>query len=411
MHNRDRLFAFIEGCRETVIALQREMCARQAVSPLSGGEGELDKARYLEDFLRGKGFADTAVARIDAPAPDAKGGVRPNVIATVPGKNDEARFWVISHLDVVPPGDPALWSGSPWELAVDGDVLTGRGVEDNQQGICSSILAALAFVETGIVPERTLKLLFAADEENGSEFGIGYLMEQHPALFRPGDMALIPDAGNAEGSEIEIAEKNLLWLKITVEGKQAHGSRPDLGINAHRIQAELVCALQGLSARFSATDSLFDPPYSSFEPTKIEANVPNINTIPGSGTFYLDCRVLPRYPLKEVLLAVGSLLKAAEKKHGATIRFHIEQMQESPATQADSPLVKRLSKSIHGVLGVTPHCIGIGGGTVAAYLRRAGIDSAVWSKLKGNAHKVNESALVSNVLAEAKVMADVLLGA
>jgi succinyl-diaminopimelate desuccinylase len=408
MSDRDKLFGLIDGGREMAIELEREMCARPAVSPVSGGEGELDKALYIEDFLRKRGVAD--IVRIDAPSPDAKGGVRPNVIATIPGKNDEARFWVISHLDVVPPGDLSLWSGSPWRLAVDGDVLTGRGVEDNQHGICSSVIAALAFVETGIMPERTIKLLFAADEENGSEYGIGYLMQNNPSLFRPGDMALIPDAGNAEGSEIEIAEKNLLWLKITVEGKQAHGSRPDLGVNAHRVQAELVCALQSLYDLFNATDSLFDPSYSSFEPTKIEANVPNINTIPGSGTFYLDCRVLPRYPLGDVLLAAGSIFGAAEKKHGGTIRFHVEQMQESPATQADSPLVKRLSKSIGSVLGVTPKLIGIGGGTVAAYLRRAGIDSAVWSKLGDNAHKVNESALVSNILAEAKVMADILLG-
>jgi succinyl-diaminopimelate desuccinylase len=388
------------------------MCARPAVSPVSGGEGEFDKALYIEAFLRNRGID---IMRIDAPCAEAKGGVRPNVIATIPGKNDdgkndEARFWLISHLDVVPPGDLSLWSGSPWELIVDGDVLTGRGVEDNQQGICSSIIAALAFVERGIVPERTVKLLFAADEENGSEAGIGYLMRNSSSLFRPGDMAIVPDAGNADGSEIEIAEKNLLWLKVTVEGKQAHGSRPDLGINAHRVQAELVCALQSLSVHFGATDDLFDPPYSSFEPTKIEANVPNINTIPGNGMFYIDCRILPRYPLKDVILAFGSLFEAAEKKHGVTIRFHIEQMQESPATQADSPVVKRLSKSIVNVLGVTPKLIGIGGGTVAAYLRRAGVDSVVWSKLGDNAHKVNESALVSNILAEAKVLADVLLG-
>jgi succinyl-diaminopimelate desuccinylase len=406
MSDRDRLFAFIETCRDMAVELEREMCARPAVSPASGGEGELEKALYIEDFLRKQGVAD--IVRVDAPSPEAKGGVRPNVIATIPGKNDEARFWLIAHLDVVPPGDQSLWRGSPWELAVDGDVITGRGVEDNQQGICSSVIAALAFVKNGIVPERTIKLLFAADEENGSDFGIGYLVQHDPALFRSSDMAIVPDAGNAEGSEIEIAEKNLLWLKIAIEGKQSHGSRPDLGVNAHRVQAELVCALRGLYDHFNATDNLFDPPYSSFEPTKVEANVPNINTIPGSGTFYMDCRVLPCYPLKDVLLVIGRLFETFETKYGVKIRFYVEQMQESPATQAESPLVKRLSKSIGSVLGVTPKLIGIGGGTVAAYLRRNGVDSVVWSKLGGNAHQTNETALLSNILAEAKVIADVL---
>jgi succinyl-diaminopimelate desuccinylase len=407
MSDRDKVFAFIDGCRDMAIELEREMCARPAISPESGGEGELDKALYIEDFLRKAGIG--AIERIDAPSPGAKGGVRPNVIATIPGKNDEARFWLIGHLDVVPPGELSLWSGSPWELAVDDDVLTGRGVEDNQQGICSSIIAALAFVKNGIVPEQTIKLLFAADEESGSDYGIGYLMKNSPALFRPYDMALIPDSGNAEGSEIEIAEKNLLWLKVTVEGKQAHGSRPDLGINAHRVQAEVVIALATLYELFGAKDDLFDPPYSSFEPTKVEPNVPNINTIPGSATFYLDCRVLPRYPLKDVLLAADRLFKHIENKRGVKIRFHVEQMQESPATRAESPLIKRLSASISAVLGVSPKLIGIGGGTVAAYLRRAGIDSVVWSKLTDHAHEVNETALVSNILSEAKVMANLLL--
>jgi succinyl-diaminopimelate desuccinylase len=408
MGDKDKLFGFIDGCRDMAVELEREMCARPAISPVSGGEGELDKALYIEDFLRKNGIGD--IVRIDAPMPDAKGGVRPNVIATIPGKNDEARIWLIAHLDVVPPGDMALWSGNPWELAVDGDALIGRGVEDNQQGICSSIIAALAFVKNGIVPERTVKLFFAADEETGNEYGIGYLMRNNPALFRSSDMAIVPDAGSADGSEIEIAEKNLLWLKITIAGKQAHGSRPDLAINAHRVQAELVCALQSLHDYFDAKDGLFDPPYSSFEPTKIEANVPNVNTIPGSATFYMDCRVLPRYPLKEVILAFSSIFETVEKKHGVKIRYYAEQMQESPATQAESPLVKRLSASIGGVLGVPPRLVGIGGGTIASYLRRAGIDSAVWSKLGDNAHKANERALVSNILAEAKVMADVLLG-
>jgi succinyl-diaminopimelate desuccinylase len=408
MDDREKLFAYIDTCRDLALQLQREMCARPAVSPVSGGTGELDKALYIEDFLRNAGIMD--VARVDAPFPEAKGGVRPNILATVPGKNDEARFWLISHLDVVPPGDLTLWTSDPWQVVVKGDALTGRGVEDNQQGICSSIIAALAFVKSGVTPEHAIKLLFAADEENGSEFGAGYLTKNNPALFHPADMALIPDSGNAAGSEIEIAEKNLLWLKVVVTGKQAHGSRPDLGINAHYVHAELVRALRGLYDQFNATDNLFDPPYSSFEPTKVEANVPNINTIPGSAAFYLDCRVLPRYPLKDIILVCGRLFEAAEQKYGVRIRFSVEQMQESPATPADSLLVKRLSRSISRVLGITPKCIGIGGGTIAAYLRRAGVDSVVWSKLEGNAHQANETASLANILAEAKVMADMALG-
>jgi succinyl-diaminopimelate desuccinylase len=385
------------------------MCARPAVSPGSGGEGELDKALYIEAFLRENGFG--GIERYDAPHAEAKGGVRPNLIATLPGKSDEGRLWVISHIDVVPPGEAGYWAHSPWDLQVTGDVLVGRGVEDNQQAVCSSIIAALAFLRAGIKPDRTVKLLFAADEENGSAYGIGHLVKNHGELFRADDAALIPDSGNSEGSEIEVAEKNLLWLKASISGRQAHGSRPDLGVNAHLAQAELALALHdGRGARFDAKDALCDPPFSTFEPTKIEANVPNVNTIPGSAVFYMDCRALPRYPLRELLAEAENIAREVAAKRGVTISFEAEQSQESPPSSTDSAFYKRLAAAITTTLGVKPRPIGIGGGTVAAYLRRLGLECAVWSKLDENAHKANESARISNILDEARVMVEMFGG-
>jgi succinyl-diaminopimelate desuccinylase len=49
--------------------------------------------------------------------------------------------------------------------------------------------------------------------------------------------------------------------------------------------------------------------------------------------------------------------------------------------------------------------MGFGGGTVAAYLRNIGIDSAVWSRLSDSAHQPDEYALLENILGDAKVMA------
>ena len=76
------------------------------------------------------------------------------------------------------------------------------------------------------------KRRFSADEETGSTYGTLYLLE-HLSLFHETDLILIPDGGDAQGSTIEIAEKNLLWLRITTKGTQTHGSRPDQGSNAH----------------------------------------------------------------------------------------------------------------------------------------------------------------------------------
>jgi len=52
---------------------------------------------------------------------------------------------------------------------------------------------------------------------------------------------------------------------------------------------------------------------ATFEPTKKEANVGNINTIPGEDVFCMDCRVLPEYDLKDVLAAIREIVRKIEK--------------------------------------------------------------------------------------------------
>jgi succinyl-diaminopimelate desuccinylase len=407
---KERIFSFIDNSASLAVELETELTRRPAISPESGGEGELDKCMFLESWLKAHGI--TQLQRYDAPDKRAKGGVRPNLVATIPGKADFSRLWIMSHIDVVPPGEASLWKSDPWKvIQKDGDDgrgprLIGRGVEDNQQGLTSSVLAALALVKQGITPAHTVKLLFAADEENGSIYGIDWLIKNVPDLFNKNDMILVPDGGDPKGETIEIAEKNLVWAKFSTVGAQAHGSRPDQGINAHLAGAELAVRLHGdLSKKFSDHDPLFEPDYSTFQPTKKEANVPNINTIPGDDVFYMDMRILPRYPVKKVLTEIDRVKAEVEAKHGVKISYTLPQNQESKPTSPDAPLVKLLSGIVREVYQVDTRPIGIGGGTVGAYLRNVGLDSVVWSRMDDTAHQPNEYALISHILGDAKVMA------
>jgi succinyl-diaminopimelate desuccinylase len=415
---KEKIYKWIDNALPLAIELETELTRCPAISPDSGGEGELDKCVVLENWLRAHGI--TRLERYDAPDGRAKGGVRPNLIATIPGSGDtESCLWIISHLDVVPPGDASSWNSDPWAaVQAEGPLgtrLIGRGVEDNQQGLTSSVLAALALAElglqpTGLQPARTVKLLFAADEEMGSAFGIGWLLENHAELFHTGDIALIPDSGDPRGETIEIAEKNLLWARFVTKGAQTHGSRPDLGANAHIAGADLALRLHyGLSQKFAERDSLFDPDYSTFQPTKKEANVPNINTIPGEDIFYMDMRILPRYPNRAVLDEIDRITGEVAARHRVAVEYSLVQSSESPATPAQAPLVQSLSAAISEVYGVRPRPVGIGGGTVAAYLRRIGIDCAVWARLCDSAHQPNEFALLENILGDAKVMAMLMM--
>jgi succinyl-diaminopimelate desuccinylase len=406
---KEKIFAFIDNSTDLAIELQRELCKHPAVSPDNGGEGELDKCVFLQGWLRAQGV--DKLERYDAPDARAKGGVRPSLVATIPGKEDTPetpRFWIMSHIDVVPPGEASLWNSDPWKLVVDEakKKIIGRGVEDNQQGLTASVVAALALVKQGISPTKTVKLLFASDEENGSKYGIQWILQNHPDLFRKNDLVLIPDSGNKEGSVIQIAEKNHVWLKFTTKGLQAHAATPDSGINAYIAAADLTVKLHfGLSEKFSEKDPLFTPDYSTFQPTKKEPNVPNINTIPGEDVFYCDMRILPKHPVDEVLKEVDRIKAEVEKKYGVTITYHIGQRNESPPTSPDSPLIKFLSKNIEEVYKVKTSPVGIGGGTFAAFLRKVGIDCAVWARFEHSAHQPNEYALLENILGDAKVMA------
>lgn len=401
-----KLFDFIEGCEDIAVELQTELTGRPALSPVSGGEGELDKCVFLEQWLVKHGI--DALERHDAPDPRAKGGVRPNLIATIPGEDcgELPRLWIMSHLDVVPAGELSLWNSDPWTVVKNNGKLTGRGVEDNQQGLVSSVLAALALVKLEIQPKRDLKLLFASDEECGSAFGIDWLLKNRRNLFRNDDLVLIPDGGDPAGEIIEIAEKNQMWLKVHTTGKQAHASRPDQGRNACLAGADLVLRLRsGLMKKFSARDSLFEPDYTTVEPTKKEANVPNVNTIPGDDVFYIDIRALPCYPTGEILEEARRIKTGVEQEYGVQVELTAVQSMESKPTPSSSPIVTMLSAACKRVLGVETRLVGIGGGTVGAFLRNEGIASVVWSRMHSTAHQPNEYCLIENLLSDAKVMA------
>ncbi len=392
--------------RGAMIELQKILTSIPALAPQSGGTGEWEKAQALIAMLPGLGFPEHRM--IVSPDPRVPTGKRPNVMVTLPGRFEDRTLWIMTHLDVVPPGEGKLWESHPYTLVVNGDKLIGRGVEDNQQSLVASLFAASILRELDLHPLRTVRLLFVADEEVGSEHGIQFLLRQ-PGLFKSTDYALVPDGGSSDGAEIEIAEKSMLWLKFKTRGKQCHASVPQKGVNAFAAASHLAVRLSELKKTFGARDRLFDPPRSTFEPTKKEANVPNVNTIPGDDVFYLDCRVLPRYNLDSVMRKISSIARGVEKDFGVTIEVETVQRASSPPTPAEAPIVGALKHAIRGVYATEGRTVGIGGGTVGAFLRREGIQTVVWSRLAETAHMPNEYCLISNMLGDCAVMASLML--
>lgn len=389
--------------KDIVIELETLLTSNPALAPENGGDGEWEKCLALEAWLKNKGFDN--IEFFNAPDERVSRKNRPNMCLTVPGESDDYNIWIMSHLDVVPAGDLSLWHSDPWKARVDGDKIYGRGTEDDQQGLVAGILAVLAYKELGLKPAHTIKLMFCADEEVGSTYGIQYLCKL-PGLFKKEDLFIIPDGGDKLGQTIEIAEKNIAWVEFTLTGKQCHGSRPDEGCNACLAGSDLALTLHNeLTAKFNQRDPMFEPVCSTFEPTMRKANVDGVNIIPGSDVFCMDMRVLPSINMDDVTATIEQICNSIKQKYGVAIEHKFLQFAHSPATDKNAPVVEKLKAALKTAHSIDAQLIGIGGGTVAAELRNLGFSCVVWGTLDECCHMPDEYALISNIIKDGQTLA------
>jgi succinyl-diaminopimelate desuccinylase len=400
----DQLFKEIERLQDEMAETLMELIRIPAIAPESGGKGESEKAEKLLQICKATGF--DKIERFDAEDNRVPSKKRPNIIAYLKGKKDKETLWIITHMDIVPPGDNSLWTeAKPYEPTIKDGKIYGRGSEDNMQPMVSSIFAVKALKKLRIKPQRTVALCFVADEENGNKYGIHYLIEK--GLFKKDDLILVPDAGASDGSFIEIAEKSSLWLRIRTIGKQAHASKPGDGINANRAGMIFALALDDmLHRKYADEDKLFDPPTSTFEPTRKEKNVDASNIIPGEDIIYFDCRILPKYNVDQILAETQILAAQFEKKTATRIQIEVVNKNIAPTPTAENAkIVNMLKEALMETRRKSAKAGGIGGGTCAAAFRRINIPAVVWATMDELAHQPNEYSKIENMVNDAKVFA------
>jgi succinyl-diaminopimelate desuccinylase len=394
----------IDDLKDECVEFLMGICSIPALGPDNDGTGEMEKYSVVREAVLALG--PDRVEEIHAPDDRVPDGVRPNLAVTFEGKDPSRTLWILSHIDVVPPGEMRLWHHDPFAPRLENGFLSGRGVEDNGQALAASLFAARAVKETcgfGL----NVGLVLVSDEECGSLYGLDYVLRQRLDLFRPDDLILVPDAGNRDGDHVEIAEKHLFHVRFKVEGKQGHASRPDLCRNSLRAAARFIVELdQALAKRFDGRNEFYNPPVSTFEPTKKDANVPNINTIPGEDVFYFDCRVLPEVALASVMEEMQAVAEKVASQF--EVRTSVEEYLKFEApepTPPDAPVVVALAQALQEVCGVQARPHGIGGQTVAAFFRKRGLRAAVWGKILETAHAPNERISIENLVATTKVFA------
>ncbi len=391
----------IDSYRDQMVGTLSSMIPLRAVSPMSGGEGESKRAVFLQGMLESWGFKTERYDYVDD-----TGAHRPNIITrfgTAP-----RTIWFVGHMDTVSEGNTDLWSSDPFTAKIDGDRIYGRGAEDDGQGVVSSMYALKALKESKAPMKYSFGLALVADEELGSRFGMKKLMDE--GIFKEGDMFMVPDFGFPDGSVIEVGEKGMLWLKITVTGVQVHASIPDQGKNAFRYAARLVTDIdEMLHSKYSGRNPIFRPDVSTFEMTRHDKNVDSVNIVPGTDVFYIDCRILPQYNPDEVISDIEAIARSQKYSDVKVAVETFNREDPAPATSADSEIVKLLESSLKDLRGINAVKSGIGGGTCATFPRKAGMQAAVWVTNLDLAHQPNEFCEIANLVNDTKVFAHMML--
>jgi succinyl-diaminopimelate desuccinylase len=371
------------------------MISIKAISPKSGGSGELRRAEFLEKLLKSWGLK---IKRFDYK--DETGTLRPNIITEF--GSGKRRIWLVAHMDTVTEGDLGAWKTDPFIAKNDGKRIYGRGAEDDGKGLVSSMYALKALKESGIKMKYSLGLALVSDEELGSKYGMLRLMDER--IFKKKDMFVVPDFGFPDGSAIEIGEKGVMWFRVTVKGVQVHASVPERGKNAFRYAIKFLNAADRLlHSKYTNKNKFFIPSISTFEMTKREKNVDSVNIIPGSDVSYIDCRLLPEYDLDDV---IGDLISLSRSREFGDVKIKVEvvnRQDAAPMTKPDSEIVNLVKASIKEVKGINARLIGLGGHTDASLPRKTGMQAVAWCSYQDKVHQANEYCLVKDLVGDAKV--------
>jgi acetylornithine deacetylase/succinyl-diaminopimelate desuccinylase-like protein len=181
---------------------------------------ETRAAQYVQNYL---GQFDIPSQIIES-AP-----TRGNLIARLKGQGNKKPLMLLAHLDVVT-ADPTEWTYPPFEATVADGYIYGRGVMD-MKGQAALMINTFIQIKLQQMPlAGDVLLVLVADEEAGGQFGAEYLVKNHWAEIASGLVINEGSIGLKLGDKhfypIQVAEKGVAWMKLTVTGTSGHGSMP-----------------------------------------------------------------------------------------------------------------------------------------------------------------------------------------
>jgi succinyl-diaminopimelate desuccinylase len=301
------------------VELTRELVRIDTVNPTSA---ERPAAERLGQLLVGAGYS--VATHEFAPG-------RASLVARREGPGLPICF--AGHLDTVPLG-AAPWTRDPFGGELDGGKLYGRGSSDMKSGVAAMVEAALRLAKTPL-HKAGLTLVLVAGEETGCE-GAAHLAKVPGALGRAGALVV----GEPTGNRPVIGHKGALWLRARTRGVTAHGSMPQMGVNAVVKAAQAVLALSSFPFDV-APDPLLGAPTLNVGTIKGGMNV---NSVPDEAVIGIDIRTIPAQRHAHLRKQLESLL-------GADVELTPIVDLEGVRTSGDHPFVRSVLEVTASVTG------------------------------------------------------------
>lgn len=244
---REQIAACIDRGFAEQIAFTQEMVRFQSTR---GNE------HALQDFvfraLRDRGYAMDRFEMDREAIERHPGGARftdehsraPIVVGIHRPRAEKGRSLILqAHVDVVPTGPSSMWSRGPFEPAIEGDWLYGRGGGDMKAGHAANIFALDALRRAGLQPAATVYIQSVVEEEST---GNGALMT-HLRGYKA-DAVLIPEP---EDEKLVRANLGVLWFEVEIRGVPVHVRDMGAGVNAIDAAYRVIAELRGLEAEWN----------------------------------------------------------------------------------------------------------------------------------------------------------------
>ena len=346
---------------DELIALTRDLVRiPSVVRPGDPTATEAAVAAHVERWLSIEGF-DVEVHEV-APG-------RPNVLASIGASSAGPTLLLEGHTDVVTEGNVDEWSHPPFggDL-VDGRIY-GRGSADMKSGLAAAMVAAAAIKRSGTRLGGRLVVGALVDEE-GDMLGARHLCTT--PLGRELSAAIICEP---EQNELCLEQRGVVWARVTVRGRMAHGAMPEAGINPITALGALLReapALERRLRRLCRRSLHLRPP--TVTPTMVQApmqGVPQSNVIPSTAQATLDIRLTPGPDADAVAKEIDvACQRAMEACRGATVEWQpVNGYRMATRVERSEPLVRAMGRGVRQATGKPPRFGGVPGSTDGTILR------------------------------------------